>query len=318
LSGFGIEFVRLGLRRVLSFVRGIDGAEDGRNHARVGEAKLDNHVNTARTNESLVQLLEVVGGHDEDATLLRGHTIEDVEETREGESTGEERDSGALSRDNRSDRGCDSFLCGALLALFTSVGKTGGIDILKQDNASSRKISEKRRQVLLICHGGTQADHVDAHSEKASQGETERTLSSTGRAIEEITTAVGNTTVRVPATSAWVEVVGNVVKEVLLYLLVEDDGGNGTAGTGHAALPGRITAVAARGTAVDQSLALVLLQVLRTGIDEELLEDAGVAAEARDGDFLTLAHDKEARLLAVLVTLEKQKLTLIPEEVGAK
>jgi len=260
----------------------------------------------------------MVGSHDEYTALLRSNTIKNVEKTRQREAArkcrGTCRRSTGLAGSGR-DRNC-SLCCAFYLGRFTSVCKASTVDVLQEHYTATREFGEKSCQVLLSSHDRAQTDHVDTHTEETSQSKTERTLSSTRGAIEKVPTAIGDTTVRVPAASVRVQIICYILNQLLLGLFVEDDRRDRTTGSTHATLPRWFTPVCPHGATVDDSLFLILLQVLILSVEEELLDDAWVATETRDGKFLAGTRREEATV-SVFVTFEEKHLTLVPEEVGS-
>ncbi|KAI6760950.1 hypothetical protein HG530_009810 [Fusarium avenaceum] len=122
----------------LPFIGGVDGPEDGGAHTSVSTAELNDLVNAARTDQGLVQLLKMVGCHDENTAFLRGNAVENVEETRQGEAAGE---CGGCRRSTRLAR-CDcsrhhSLLITFTLGFITGMSKTCGVDIFKEYNAAA-------------------------------------------------------------------------------------------------------------------------------------------------------------------------------------
>ena len=306
---------------------GLDAREDRPEEPRddVGGrvAEVHDAVDAARPQQRRVQLLDVVGGHDQDAALGRGHAVDDVEEARQRDALG--RRVRGRRRHGAVRRGRPVLRPRRLVALGGRVERRGAlgreearrVDVLEQHDAAPRQAAEQPAERLLGQGARVEADDVDAQAQQPRGGEAQRRLARAGRAVQQVAAAVGDAAVGVPAAGPGVQVLAHVVDDHVLLGLVEHDGRHGPRRPRQAARP--LGAVGAAGVArgpVDDGLAAVARHVGALRLVQQRLEDGRVAAQARQEDLLRVLA-APGHLVLLARARDRQPAALVAEVVRA-
>ena len=159
----------------------------------------DHHLDVAaaRPDEGGVEALDVVGGHHEDAPLLRGDAVDGVEQAREGD--------------------------GARVArrpLQLAVGEDR-VHVLEDHDRPARGVAHQRRQPVVRHALVGKGEHAHVEPQRAGEDLAEGGLAAARGAVEEVAAAVRDAEVGVPLARR--EELARILDEVLGQVVIQHD-----------------------------------------------------------------------------------------------
>ena len=169
--------------------------EQALDHGEGGVAQLDVHVAATRSEQCWIELLFVVGSHEEDAALLGPDTVQGVEEAGEGYST---------------------FL--ALLHRFSL--NEYCVDIFQKNDGVCGSARQQTIKLVVVEAATRQVDIANVEFKCASNSLGEGGLAGARRTIQEVATSVGDASIPVPLLRGLE--VEDVLAKHLRVVLVED------------------------------------------------------------------------------------------------
>ena len=133
------------------------------------------HVASTRSQESWVKLFSMVGGHENNSSLLRSDSVECVEKSSKGDM---------------------SSMSPVLVDILT-LGKDT-IDILKKDDGLLRSVIQSSIEAIVVHGVSTQVQVADIEFQGSSHSLGERSLTGSWRAVEKVASSVWDSLFLVP------------------------------------------------------------------------------------------------------------------------
>ena len=144
---------------------------------RAGVVQENLHVASSRSQEGWVKLFSMVGGHENDSSLLRSDTIEGVEKSGKGDSS--------------SPPSVVVFVNILSLNEYT-------VDILKKDDRLLRGVIQSSVEAIVTKGVSTQVQVADVEFQGSSYSLGKRSLTGSGRAVEKVASSVWDSLFLVP------------------------------------------------------------------------------------------------------------------------